>query len=282
MRFRWDWLGPVVLAPYVPTLGPVGPDVLSVDLFNAVQDVARTGRFLSYDKDRRWFENKDERVIVEEVIHRPGLTLIPTHTRAARGLIKLYHYGRARPDLEEMAEYGEKLCALYGAERRRAIWLQAGPDGAKTRLMLKAFGTQDLQDHSPVLELGECACADTFAAFAQEIGPEGFSFLHQRMKGGHDDGPVLVTVEDRRIVGALGPLGLLTDANGTTQQPPQYFAVHPAYRGRGHGRSLWRAAMAWGHAQGAVYKVLQASSGSHAEQLYLSEGLRTLGFMCSA
>lgn len=60
MRFRWDWLSPVVPIPYVPTLGPVQPRALSAQLFNSVVDIANMGRFLSYDKDRRWSGEKDE------------------------------------------------------------------------------------------------------------------------------------------------------------------------------------------------------------------------------
>jgi len=90
-----------------------------------------------------------------------------------------------------------------------------------------------------------------------------------------------VAVDDRRIVGAVGPLGILLDATGTRTQPPQYFAVHPDYRHRGHGRALWRAAIAWGAENGARYKVLQAVSGSASELFYMSEGLATLGFVCS-
>jgi hypothetical protein len=98
MYFRWDWLRPVVAAPYVPTLGPVHPGVLSAEFFDAVVGIADTGRFLPYDKGRRWAKTKDEQVIVEEIVHRPGLTMIPTVTRG-RGLVKLYHYGESPPQL---------------------------------------------------------------------------------------------------------------------------------------------------------------------------------------
>ncbi len=40
--------------------------------------------------------------------------------------------------------------------------------------------------------------------------------------------------------------------------------------------------MSWGYANGAAYKILQAAPGSPAEQLYLSECLQTLGFICTA
>jgi GNAT superfamily N-acetyltransferase len=129
-------------------------------------------------------------------------------------------------------------------------------------------------------EEGQCAVADTFPAFAEQLVADGFAFVHRRIKAGLSDGPILVRVEDRRIVGAVGPLGILLDVTGTRIQPPQYFAVHPHYRRRGHGRALWRAAMAWGAKNGAKYKVLQAASGSASELLYVSEGLSTLGFVC--
>jgi GNAT superfamily N-acetyltransferase len=87
--------------------------------------------------------------------------------------------------------------------------------------------------------------------------------------------------EDRRVVGAIGPLGTLLDVAGTRMQLPRYFAVHPRYQRKGHGRALWRAAMAWGSEHGAQYQVLQAGSGSAAERLYIAECLSTLGFVCS-
>lgn len=279
MRFRWDWLSPVARVPYVPTLGPVHPRTLSAELFDAVVDMAGTGRFLPYDKDRRWSSTKDEQV-VGRIIHEPGLTIIPTISTRGHGLAKIHHYGESAPRTNEMTEWSRTCSANFGEVRSRIIWFQDSPDGASTRLMLKTFGDQDKQKHGHVMELEDCDVADTFPAFADQPGIDGFTFLQQRMKAGLSDGPILVTVEDRRIVGAVGPMGTCTDATGTQMQPPQYFAVHPDYRRKGHGRALWRAAMAWGAENGAEYKILQASSGSLAELLYLSEGLSTLGFLC--
>jgi len=282
MRLRWDWLEPVVLAPYVPTLGPVAPGVLTAGLFDDVVAVSGTGRFLPYDKDQRWSDRKDEHVLAGEITCTPAATVIPTLSTLRGGLVKICHYGAGRPDLDALAEHGRSLCARYGAARHRITWCQQDPGGAKGRLMLKTFTSRDNQEQGPVLDLASCPQAATFPDFAQHAGQDGFAFLHQRMKAGHDDGPILVTIDDGQIVGAVGPLAILPDRNGVRVQPPQYFAVHPGYRGRGHGRALWRASMAWGAANGAEYKVLQASSGSPAERLYLSEGLQTLGFICTA
>lgn len=271
----------MVTVPYVPALGPVGPRALSEELFNAVVGVADTGRFLPYDKDQRWSNMKDERLIVNEIIHEPGCTVIPTLSTRGGGQVKLYYYGNGAPFLSEATERLRSWCATFGVAAGRIIWFQSAPDGARTRLMLKTFTDQDKHYHGRVMDLVDCDVADTFPTFAEQLDVEGFSFLYRRIKTGLFDGPVLVTVEDRHIVGAIGPLGILLDVTGTRMQPPQYFAVHPDYRHRGHGRALWRAAMAWGAQHGAEYKILQAASGSSAELLYMSEGVSTLGFVCS-
>jgi GNAT superfamily N-acetyltransferase len=258
----------------------VNPRALSAELFDAIVSVAGTGRFLPYDKDHRWSAKKDERVIVQEIIHTPTLTVIPTLATRGRAVLKIHHYSQSPPDPAQVTEWSGKWCATYGAEAGRVIWLQDRPDGARTRLMLKTYTDQDRDSgDGRITELERCDVADTFPTFTQQLGVDGFAFLYERMKTGHSDGPILVAVDDRRIVGAVGPLTTMTDAIGQRVVPPQYFAVHPDYRRRGHGRALWRASMAWGHRHRAAYKVLQAQAGAPAEQLYLSEGLSTLGFV---
>ncbi|WP_433242431.1 GNAT family N-acetyltransferase [Actinomadura nitritigenes] len=282
MRFRWDWLSPVVSAPWIPTLGVVGPNCVSEDLFNAVLDVAGTKRHLPYDKDRRWSDTKDEQVILPEVIHAPGKTMIPAVSFRGHGLIKIYCYGTPADDTDN-ADWARKLTATYGARGgARLLWCDDLPQGAKGRLMLKTLTAADAPGVDGVVELADCPHADSFPAFAAEANEAeegGFAFLQRRLEQGVDDGPVFVAVEDARIVGAIGPLSTMLDAASTRHQPPQYFTVLPRFRGRGHGRRLWRASMAWGFRAGARYKVLQAASGSAAEALYLSEGMTTLGHL---
>ena len=111
MRFQWDWLRPVVTVPYVPTLGPVGPGALSAELFNAIADVADTSLFLPYDKDRRWSNTKNEQVIVNEIIHEPDRTVIPTLSTRGRGLVKIHYYGDSAPRLSEATAWSRTWCA---------------------------------------------------------------------------------------------------------------------------------------------------------------------------
>jgi GNAT superfamily N-acetyltransferase len=130
-------------------------------------------------------------------------------------------------------------------------------------------------------DLESCPAAGTFGDFARRRAADGSAFLNERVTVGLSDGPVLVATQDHRVVGALGPLSTMTDATGQRTVPPQYFAVHPRYRRQGHGRALWYAAITWGQQHQAVYKILQAQTGTAAEQLYLSEGLTTLGSVCT-
>ena len=213
MSFRWDWLRPVLTAPYVPTLGPVQPGALSAELFNAIVDIADTDRFLSYDKDRRWSSKKDERVIVEAIVHRPGLTVIPTFARG-RGLVKFHHYGGNPPQRSELIQWMREQRAIIGAATGQVVWFQENPEGARTRLLLKTFRDQDKRHCGEAIQLADCAVAGTFPAFAEQLGEDGFAFIHQRIRAGLSDGPILVRVEGQRIVGAIGPMGTLLDATG--------------------------------------------------------------------
>lgn len=54
--------------------------------------------------------------------------------------------------------------------------------------MVKCFSADDERPGTRLQPLTDCPAADTFGAFADEIGPEGFQFLYQRMKAGHEDG----------------------------------------------------------------------------------------------
>ncbi|NEA22221.1 GNAT family N-acetyltransferase [Actinomadura bangladeshensis] len=257
------------------------PETVGAGLFDAVLDVANTGRFLPFDKDRRWTSTKDERVLVNDIVHTAAETIVPALSTRGGGLVKVYYYSASEPDISALLRLGERLAKSHSAGvGSRVIWFSDRPDGARGRVMVKRFSAADERSARGVRPLTDCPAADTFGAFADEIGPEGFQFLYQRMKAGQRDGPTLVTVADDRIVGAVGPLTTVAGPDGRVIQQPAYFAVHPAYQGRGHGRSIWRASMAWGRARGAEVKVLQASRGRAAEGLYVSEGLETHGYVC--
>ncbi len=62
--------------PYVPTLGPVRQEDPPPDLFEAAVDIAGTGRFLPYDKDRRWSSTRTEHVLMQAGTVGPVFTVL--------------------------------------------------------------------------------------------------------------------------------------------------------------------------------------------------------------
>jgi GNAT superfamily N-acetyltransferase len=289
MRLRADWLSRVLNVPYVPILGPAHPDQFTAEMFTDVfADIltaSRAGTALPFDKDRRWSPRKTDTVLVDEVVHRPDYTIIPTLSRRGGGTIRTFYYGHA-PNLDDLRAATQRCCTTYGAANGRVVWFDTAEAGDvdRTRVLLKEFTNEDQAEgpsSGPVvgeLDDYEPEIAATFGAFAHAMADHGFDFLHQRRTAGHRYGPILVSQDTGVIVGAIGSLTIMADRTGARMMLPQYFGVLPGYRGGGHGRALWRAAERWGAGHHADYQLLQALVGGASERLFLSEGLRSLGF----
>ncbi|MEU5259727.1 GNAT family N-acetyltransferase [Amycolatopsis sp. NPDC021455] len=288
MRFRPRWLRRVLQVPVVPTLGPVHPDTLGPEIFDEVVAAARTGQMLPFDKERRWSATKSETVLVDEIVHRPDLTVIPTLTHRGTGMIKTHVYGPAEPHTTALRAATRRWCAAYGAATGRVIWFTPEPPqtdaAAGTRVLLKTLTQEDNPGAAErIRDLDACppSTQDTFAVLAQQAPETGLGFLCRRWREGRVDGPILAAVHEGVVLGAIGPLAVMPDRDGAPVLLPQYFGVAPGHRGRGHGRALWRAAMTWGARHGARYQLLQAAAGGPSESLFCSEGLTTLGFTCA-
>lgn len=283
MDFRWDWIEPAMPVPYVPTLGPVHPDSALPDLFRAVLEVAGTGDFLPYDKDRRWSFRKEERILVDAVEQGPDRVLVPTLVERGVGMVKVHVYGAAPGSLSVGADLAQKLAAAHGAGKARIVW-SLGTDQPETyarggtRVQLKEFTRPGAGPDAPVQEYAHLPEGAGFAAFAEEMAADGFRFLYGHMQAG-TAGPVLTVLRDGRVAGAIGPMETMLDGVGRVRLLPQYFGVLPEHRGRGYGRALWRAAMRWGHERGAAYQLLQTEVGGASDRLCAAEGLTSLGYV---
>ncbi|MEV8395819.1 MULTISPECIES: GNAT family N-acetyltransferase [unclassified Streptomyces] len=284
MLFRWDWLRPVLTAPVVPTLGPVHPHALTVDLFEAtLVAAARAQHFLPYDKDRRWVTEKQETVLPGDVVHQPDHTLVPTLWTRGQGAVKVFSYGNRGDVLDRAAELAVKLAAAHGAASARVV-RPLGPETSHprgVRIQLQDFTARHCPaSNGPVRHLDDWpqSIRCTFTAFAQTMAADGFVFLDRQIKA-RDCGPVLAAVLEEHVVGAIGPMEIRPDPTGVAQLMPQYFAVHPDARGHGLGRYLWRAAMHWGQTYGAAYQILQTEVGGASDHLCRAEGLTTLGYL---
>ncbi|WP_329416596.1 GNAT family N-acetyltransferase [Streptomyces sp. NBC_00704] len=279
MRFRWDWIGPVMAVPYVPTLGPAHPGEPLSDLFAAVVAVAGTGRFLPHDKDRRWSGRKTERVLVDAIEHDRRRTLVPTLLERGGGTVRIHVYGDGLPEAAALARH---LADVHGTVRAQVVSFH-GPGVVHehiengTRVQMKDFtaGPGERPD-TLVQEHGQVPAGSGFGEFAAKLAADGFAFLHGQMRDGKV-GPVLTVLHDGRVAGAIGPMETMPDAAGAIRLLPQYFGVLPCYRGRGYGRALWRAAMHWGYQRGAAYQLLRTTVGGASDRLCATEGLTSLG-----
>jgi len=275
-----------VTVPLVPTIGPVHPDEVGAGLFSDVTSVAGTDRFLAYDKDRRWFDAKAESVLVDDIVHRRHETWFPVLSRRGAGSVTVYVYGIFPDDHLTARQLASELRSTHGAATASVVWFIGGEDPSPPRaevtsIQLQAFISEGRAAVAEVHRLDECADAveATFVSFVRELADEGFAFLHSRMAGS-GVGPVLVAVDEHRIVGAIGPMDIMSDSNGEARLLPQYFGVLPGWRGRGYGRALWRAAMQWGQGNGAAYHLLQTEVGGASEHICRTEGSRSLGLVC--
>lgn len=280
MRFRADWLREVLTVPYVPILGPVHPDLADATLFDEVLTAALDGVVLPYDKHSRWHHQRHETPLADEIVHQPEHTIIPILSRRGAGTIKLFYYG-TQPDLPKLQETVRKSCRVHKAGHGHVVVFDHQtpvPEGRVSRLLLKEFQAPSPRPGaSQITELRPDQLTE-FLVLADRLTDHGFGFLGRRLVDDQGIGPVLVAWDEGRMVGAIGPLDTLCDRQGSRMLLPQYFGVLPEHRGHGHGRALWRAAAAWGHRHSAAYQLLQTQLGQAADQLFLSEGLHTLGF----
>ncbi|MEY9871233.1 GNAT superfamily N-acetyltransferase [Streptacidiphilus sp. MAP12-33] len=287
MDLLWDWLRPVMRVPYVPTLGPVHPDVLGSELLADVLSLAGTTRFLPYDPDHRWSALKDESVLLRDVEHGPERTVIPTISRWGRGLVKVHYYGHAEAPVDELLVLARRLAAREDVDRARVLWCApdrpaSWPDATATRIQLKTFRPGEDQPVDGVEDLRSLPepVRARFEVFANQTAADGFAFLWRQFSDRTlVVGPILTLVSGERVIGAIGPMETMKDAAGAIRLLPQHFAVLPEHRGHGHGRRLWRAAMHWGQDNGADYQLTQTPLDSASDRLCQSEGLTTLGFV---
>ena len=293
MGLRWDWLQPLMTAPYVPALGPAHPQAVTPGLFANIVQVAGTGRFLPHDKDRRWVGRKDEHVLVGTITQEPGLVLIPTLSTRRVSCIRVHIYSQAPA---RRAEPGRRAgpAAVRAARRREgaAHLVPAAGQRPRSRRRLHPHPDAHLQPRrSP-----HPAPCPVSSRWTRSPNPSARRSACSRrswpLRASHSSMPASASTaaparcspvqRDGAIVGAIGPMEIMPDSRGAAQAAAAVLR-RPARLPRPRPRpSPWRAAMHWGQQHQAAYQLLQTEAGGASDRLCRSEGLTDLGLVCTS
>lgn len=264
--------------PYLPTLGPVHPDMMIAGVMKDILRVASSNDFLPYDKEARWSKDKLEQVLPDLIAQSPTGTIIPTLSQRGATSLKLHVYGNP-----SAAVIGSTLAAARSFHPLPARIITFSNDRPRTSddtlTIFLATPVPFEPSNVTMLDTIPTASGSTLNDLASDPDNAGFAFLAGELDAGKIKGPVLVTADGGRVTGAIGPLQTLPDANGTPYLLPPYFGVAESARGQGNGRRLWQAAMDWAYRNGSAYHVFQAGTGSPAEAFYRRMSVATIGYV---
>ena len=273
---------------YLPVLGPVYFNGQSVDkILYDILNNAVSENFLAFDKNKRWYNSKQEKIIVSEITYGDDWLCVPTLNSTGNQL-RIYYFSNKALDvamLSKIADSYEKYkqkkwmnhCSVLSFIRP-----SVKTDIKHHNIYLKIINEKDQLSAEPkeifyYNELDEKTKA-TFVLLGKEPDMDGFSFLNEQLaKNGGFQSSVVCLVCDNVIIGAIGPLDVLKDGFDTPWLLPPYFGVKEKFRGKDCGERLWDKAMNYAFVQGAKYTLVQNSPNSLAAQFYENQGLEKAG-----
>lgn len=265
----------LITVPYLPLLGPVHPDCLDEPLLADVFRIGASDGLLPYDKDRRWYATKPERILAETIFRKSTGIIIPLINRD-KARLRLLCYGVVASD--DLDQYAAAIITSYPDFHVTVTSFVPAAAAGETAaiIFLKSFTPSDVQPADPSVERVGAADTSDLASLAADEENGGFRFL-AREYGARALGPTFVIHDHGEVVAAVGPIDTMMDSAGRRFCLPPYVGVASKFRGRGLGTLVWTAAMAEAAAAGATYLLLQAEAGQAAVEFYERQGLVKLG-----
>jgi len=272
---------------YIPTLGPIYTSGNSVKtLLRDVLNNSQTDDFLPYDKDRRWYKHKKEKILLSKILIDDYGLFIPVKNNFKNNVLKIFYYTTLKNTIDNSIikktkkiavelKNDEKIdkCFLYCFEKPKSqkkflchnIYLKRI---TKKEYLTKPPKSIDYYDNLPQ------EVKQTFNYLEQESKMEGFGFLWKEfiMKDKLLS-PVICAVKEGRIIGAIGPLDILKDAWNILWLLPPYFGIKEELRRKGYGEKLWKSAMSLAYQKDAKYTLVQSLSSSPADYFYKKQRL---------
>jgi len=266
---------------FLPVIGPVYSAGRPLGgILNDILKNAENNKFLDYDKNRRWFDYKEEIIPIKYLIAGEGWAMVPV---LKKDYLDIYYFSvvpAAAKDLEKARALSKGLINEY---RVNKVFLhfnrrpRINRNFLRSQIFIKKFISKDPHYNAPenirlLAELGGSALAK-IGQLGREKEMEGFAALAARyQEKGLPRAPVYCAIEDGAIIGAIGPVEATEDAWGTKFFAPPFFGVISSKRKQGIGGRIWRAAEEKAIDLGAKYTLVQNDPDSPAAIFYQSAG----------
>ncbi|MCD4705627.1 GNAT family N-acetyltransferase [bacterium] len=273
---------------YIPILGPVYISNNFVQkLLSDILNNSHTNDFLPYDKNKRWYKNKTETILLEEIICNDKELYIPVKD-TFKNVLKVFCYSNNFFDdvaISKIKKIYTKTKIVHKIDNLFCYCFKKPKTKIKficQNIYLKNIVKKDnfakfsngvnyYNDLSNEVQL-------TFNDFRKGSELEGFGFLWEKFITKNKKlSPIICSVLKNKITGVIGPLDISKDVWNTPFLFPPYFGVAEKMRKTGIGEKLWKSAMSFAYQNGAQYTLVQNTPNSPAAQFYEKQGLSNEG-----
>ncbi len=269
---------------YIPILGAVYISNNRIEklLFDVLEN-SKTDKFLPYDKNRRWFNKKMERILLSEIVASDEEIFIPTKD-SFRNAIKVYYYSNKFPNdivIERTRELYMKTKLLHKADNLHFYSFENPKTETKficNNIYLKKIAQKDNLSELPeginFFDKLPVKIQQTFKNLGKEPELGGLDFLWKEfISKSKKLNPIICATVKNKIIGSTGYLDIAIDVWGIPFLFPPNLGVIEKMRGIGIGEKLWLSAMSFACQNGAKYTLVQNNSDSPASKFYEKQKL---------
>jgi len=269
---------------YLPILGPVY--FFEGSIKRVLQDVLNNSQeadFLSYDKNKRWYKHKTEKILLESIVFNNKELFIPVKNNLKNDMLKIFYYTEGIIDDSRINKIRKMATGIKDDQINTPSLCCFKKPYTNIKftchnIYLKTIDNKDNLDQLPSgLEYYKnlsLKTQKTFNSFSKNPNLNGFNFLWESfLNQGKPFFPIVCAVEKGKIIGAIGPLDISKDAWNNLWLLPPYFGVKQKSRRKGYGKKLWQAAMNFSYQRGAKYTLVQNRPYSPAARFYEKQEL---------
>jgi len=231
--------------------------------------------FYDYESDRRWYDSHQMEVGLQKTIINDKWIAIPVRSKKS---VKVYCYGtydqQVLKNIKSKLETGDECQLFWFSNTNQNSSLTPSHHIYFQEFQRKIKSAQPVE----IREFGDLSL-DIQSTFAEISGSETewVKPLYEDLASKKVTSPVYCAIIDKKIVGVIGPLDIMSDIEGEKFLAPTYFAVDENYRRKGIGKTLRSAMEDFACTAGVKYKLLQAEYDSPADKFYAAQGLAIVG-----